>query len=566
MLLAARRLATIVFVSLVVVLSIAVRPASADAATAYYLSTTGSDTNIGSAAAPFRTFTVAMKKLRPGDTLVVSGGTYTERVILKGSDLTPGTADARITVVAAPGERVVIEGLFWLSNASYYTIDGINVTWGSANTSSEHMARFYNGTGQIYRNAELWGARSYAALLIDGGATNWNLNHLYIHDTYATNSASQDQLIYVAGGSQGVIEYNLLVNAPNGRGIKLGMAQAGNGLPSTVTVRYNTIVNSGAGNISFSYDAHDNTVQNNIFVSAGSGYASVGAYQLTGAGNAMANNVYWQASGIVKTGTPLVDGGQNVALDPLFDSSYMPTNAALLGADGTPLYGHLADMVVSSPAPVTPAVVHDAAVTAVTAPASVTQGSSATISATIVNQGSVSEAITVSLNETPNGAVQTQTVTLAAGAAGTLNFTWATTLATATGAHTFTVQTSLDGDLDASDNSGTTTTSVQAPSAPVMSVSSLTLTSTKLSSSYRLRSTATIVANGNRVSGATVTVEWTMANGSKVSQTTTTNSLGVATVSNSVATKGTYTIRVINVVKTGMTFSTTVAAKTLTIS
>ena len=338
----ARRLTTFAFIALIVLLSIAVRPTGADAATAYYLATTGNDANAGTSAAPFRTFTVAMKRLRPGDTLVVRGGTYAERVILKGSDLTAGTPEARIKVQAAKGERVVIQGLFWLSNASYYTIDGINVTWGTANTSQEHMVRFYNGTGQIYRNAELWGARSYAAFLIDGNATGWNLNNLYIHDTYASNQASQDQLIYVAAGSNGVIERNLLVNAPNGRGIKVGMATPGAGLPAGITIRYNTIVNSGAGNISFSYDARDNTIQNNVFVNAGAGYASAGSYQLTGGNNYVAKNVSFGAVSVLKAGEGFRDGGQNLTVDPLLDAGYKPTNPALYDASGKLLYGHLA--------------------------------------------------------------------------------------------------------------------------------------------------------------------------------------------------------------------------------
>src|SRR3712207_8954295 len=72
MLFATRRVLTFVLVALVVVLSVAVRPVSADAATAYYLAPTGADTNPGTQSAPFKTFTVAMKKLRPGDTLVRS--------------------------------------------------------------------------------------------------------------------------------------------------------------------------------------------------------------------------------------------------------------------------------------------------------------------------------------------------------------------------------------------------------------------------------------------------------------------------------------------------------------
>jgi hypothetical protein len=310
---------------------------------ALFVSPAGSDSNPGSEAAPFRTITHAMKQLRPGMTLIVRGGTYTERVVLRGSALTPGTPEARITVRNYPGERPVVQGLLWLSNASYWTLDGINVTWDAATGNrEEHMMRFYGGEGMIYQNSELWGARSYAAILVTGGATNWNLNHLYVHDTIASNGENQDHLIYIAGATNGVIEHNLLVNASNGRGIKLGQHVDGTSLPANVIVRYNTIVNSNAGNVSLSYDARDNQVYGNVLVNAGKGYANVGAYKLHGANNVARGNITWLGeAGAVKKGTPVVDGG-NLVLDPMLDEAFRPTNPALYGADGTIAYGHLA--------------------------------------------------------------------------------------------------------------------------------------------------------------------------------------------------------------------------------
>jgi parallel beta-helix repeat protein len=61
----------------------------------YYVSTTGSDTNSGSVTSPFRTFSKAVSVLRPGDTLQVMPGTYTESFRVTAS----GTASAPITVI-----------------------------------------------------------------------------------------------------------------------------------------------------------------------------------------------------------------------------------------------------------------------------------------------------------------------------------------------------------------------------------------------------------------------------------------------------------------------------------
>lgn len=52
--------------------------ASALAARTYYVSTTGSDSNPGTSAAPFRTITYAYSKVVAGDTILVRPGTYTD--------------------------------------------------------------------------------------------------------------------------------------------------------------------------------------------------------------------------------------------------------------------------------------------------------------------------------------------------------------------------------------------------------------------------------------------------------------------------------------------------------
>lgn len=64
------------------------------------------DTNSGSADAPLLTIGKAVEAAGPGTTVVVKGGTYREQVNVDKS----GTADSRISIRAAAGERVVISG------------------------------------------------------------------------------------------------------------------------------------------------------------------------------------------------------------------------------------------------------------------------------------------------------------------------------------------------------------------------------------------------------------------------------------------------------------------------
>lgn len=81
--------------------------ASPFAARELHVSSTGSNTQDGSAARPLQTISAAAALTQPGDTVIVHAGTYRERV-------TPprgGTSDAqRIVYQAAPGETAVIKG------------------------------------------------------------------------------------------------------------------------------------------------------------------------------------------------------------------------------------------------------------------------------------------------------------------------------------------------------------------------------------------------------------------------------------------------------------------------
>lgn len=78
-------------------LSIAV---SAHAAT-YYVATTGSDSNSGTEAAPFRTIAHAVKQLNEGDTVYVKGGVYNETGIIQ-------IRKSNVKLLNAPGESPTI--------------------------------------------------------------------------------------------------------------------------------------------------------------------------------------------------------------------------------------------------------------------------------------------------------------------------------------------------------------------------------------------------------------------------------------------------------------------------
>lgn len=87
-----------------------------------------SDSGPGSASRPFCTLAKSAAVAKPGTTVLVRGGTYTEQLTPKVS----GIAGSPVTFQAAPGENVVLQGAgaygVYVSGRSYVSIRGFNVT------------------------------------------------------------------------------------------------------------------------------------------------------------------------------------------------------------------------------------------------------------------------------------------------------------------------------------------------------------------------------------------------------------------------------------------------------
>jgi hypothetical protein len=310
------------------VLLLAATCVSAQAAT-YYVSTTGSDSASGTLSTPWRTLRKGLTSLRAGDTLLIRGGTY-EEVLGGGSSIKiyPGTSSAGITVRNYGSERPVLKGLLWLSRPSYWTIDGLNVTWKDGQPSTYHMVKVTNGVNWKFMNAEVWGAKSYADMLVCSTLTsepsNWQISGCAIHDTYKSNNTNQDHLIYVNTGlsaGSGLIERNLLFNALNGNGVKLGGADNTQGT-TNVTVRYNTIYNTSQ-NVLIAWKSANNNVYRNILGKTDSNYGCVRGYQLTGGNNFVYDNLGYSAKSMILNDPGYLgvkDGGNTFPVDPLFDA------------------------------------------------------------------------------------------------------------------------------------------------------------------------------------------------------------------------------------------------------
>jgi parallel beta-helix repeat protein len=127
-------------------------PASASAAN-YYVSLTGSDTNPGTESAPFRTFAKGVSTMVAGDTLLISGGTYLERISVSKS----GTSGSPLTIKSVAGQKVVIDQQKKTDrgidvSGSYINISGIEVK-NSCATTSDGGCYPLGTTGQVGSNS-----------------------------------------------------------------------------------------------------------------------------------------------------------------------------------------------------------------------------------------------------------------------------------------------------------------------------------------------------------------------------------------------------------------------------
>jgi hypothetical protein len=156
----------------------------------------------------------------------------------------------------------------------------------------------------------------------------------------------------------------------------------------------------------------------------------------------------------------------------------------------------------------TTALVHDLAITQVTAPSSVNQGDAVLVSVTVANVGNtdVTGDIRVSLNESPDGNTFPDQVLngLAAGATQLLNFVWQTNTSTSTVAHTLTASHDI-GDDNGVNNTKATSITVNTPPPPPANVTVTSISPNSMKAGTTLN--GVVIAGAGFLPGAVVTFE-----------------------------------------------------------
>jgi parallel beta-helix repeat protein len=274
----------------------------------YYISTTGSDSNAGTSAAPWKTIQKAVVGIKAGDIVTVKAGTY-NGFILGWDGTISGTAAAPITFKAEAG--VIIntpnnktrDGIS-AENCNYIIIDGFTIQPNSTDLAWRAGIRFGGGgignvarnntvlmrakdtqgifssfnQNQVVENNEVSGNQD-AGIYCSNSAVNPTVRNNYVHDL--SNTSGQGVGIHFNGDvgqggigivDGGTVEGNRVVNC--GTGISMDGVQ-------NATVRNNLIQNiHGKGINLYMSDASgackNDIVENNTVVLASDGYFPIG--------------------------------------------------------------------------------------------------------------------------------------------------------------------------------------------------------------------------------------------------------------------------------------------------
>jgi hypothetical protein len=275
----------------------------------YYVATTGSDSNPGTSAAPWRTVQRALNLLQAGQRALVRAGTYTENL-----DMTrAGTATAPITVENYPGERPVVRSagshpLEISSSGAYFRVRGLVFEASPGNSG---------GNIDIYGHHVEIAANEIRLSQDQGVYSDEDSHHAQILGNWIHHNGQgvihQSHGIYLQGNDH-LVANNVIHDHPEGFGIQVYDRNSRSILvANTVTgAGHSGIVVGGSGGV-------DNIrVINNIFA-FNAHYGISHDSSCPTASRADHNVVFGNAWGATQPGCPGLDySGGNRTGDPFF--------------------------------------------------------------------------------------------------------------------------------------------------------------------------------------------------------------------------------------------------------
>jgi hypothetical protein len=293
---------------------------AASASTVRFVSPTGRDTWRGSQNRPWRTLGRALPAMQPGQTLYVRGGQYRE--MLTKLHVHRGSPSQRVTVMAYPGERPVVHGVLWLQRPSFWTIDGLNVTWDpSISPAPRHMVKVTGGVGWVWRDSEIWGSRASTNMLVSGYGPreprDWLLTDNCIHNVRPPTHIHRSSNLTIGSmkaSGPGNVTRNLIVNAPGPQNVAFGSPRGGG--PTDVNFEFNTVYGADVA-LAITGDTNAVTIQRNILGGVTSGVL-VRWNNAQGSHNLVRQNFGMQANSFMRPAAKAVIEGPGNVLHSAF--------------------------------------------------------------------------------------------------------------------------------------------------------------------------------------------------------------------------------------------------------
>ena len=164
----------------------------------YFVSSTGSNTNLGTYAAPFSSIENAANRADPGDTIMIRGGTYYDRVL---NLVKSGTADRPITIESVPGEFVAIDHGF--QTGAWSATENANIFRSTPLIPDPKVESIENILRVVVNNTPLVKAASREAMIEGSFWVDEPNKMLYTWAVGGINPANQEVLI-LAGRTDGL--------------------------------------------------------------------------------------------------------------------------------------------------------------------------------------------------------------------------------------------------------------------------------------------------------------------------------------------------------------------------
>lgn len=240
----------------------------------YYVAPDGDDSQAGTAVAPFRSFDRAMSVMKPGDTLIVSEGTYRSRLVVP----LYGTQSLPITIKAREGTKPIID--LGGTSADNIRISGAYVTVSDLEViNSAGICVNVTGEYVTVQNLVVHGCADHG-IYTDGSHVTISDNTVYetnLSNSNKSSSSGWGSAIKVRVGGDNITIQNNTVYHNYGEGIAVTRG-------SDVVVKNNTVYDNYSVNI-YIDNSYDVLVEgNHSYCTVGSGFErdgkSASAYAL----------------------------------------------------------------------------------------------------------------------------------------------------------------------------------------------------------------------------------------------------------------------------------------------